>query len=109
MIDAGKYNRRITIFKEYVEKDAGGFNVTTQQIVLQPWAEVKTTKGMTLIANGSDFEKAFTRFVIRFPQTTEINRKMFILFRGKKYSIQYINNIDEANVELELQCKEVTH
>ena len=109
MIDAGKYNRKITIVQEYVEKDADGFDDVTQQIVLQPWAEVKTTKGMTLIANGSDFEKAFTRFVIRFPQTTVINRKMFVLFNGKKYSIQYINNVDELNVELELQCKEVTH
>lgn len=109
MIDAGKYNRKITIVQEYVEKDADGFDNTTPQIVLQPWAEVKTTKGMTLIANGSDFEKAFTRFVIRFPQTTVITRKMFVLFNGKKYSIQYINNVDELNVELELQCKEVTH
>ena len=109
MIDAGKYKYRITIFKEYVEKDAQGFSETTQQIVLQPYAEIKTTKGMTLIANGSDFEKAYTRFTIRFPQTTEIDRKMFVQFRGKKYSIEYINNIDEMNVELELQCKEVTH
>lgn len=108
MIDAGKYRYRITIFKEYVEKDAQGFSETTQQIVLQPYAEIKTTKGMTLIANGSDFEKAYTRFVFRYP-VTEINRKMFVLFRGKKYSIEYINNIDERNVELELQCKEVTH
>lgn len=109
MIDAGKYKYRITIFKEYVEKDAQGFSETTQQIVLQPYAEIKTTKGMTLIANGSDFEKAYTRFTIRFPQTTEIDRKMFVQFRSKKYSIEYINNIDEMNVELELQCKEVTH
>lgn len=82
---------------------------TTQQIVLQPYAEVKTTRGMTLIANGTDFEKAYTRFVIRYPETTEINRKMFVMFRGKKYSIEYINNVDDANIELELQCKEVTH
>ena len=109
MIDAGKYNRKITIINEDVGKDSDGFPNNTPEIVLQPWAEVKTTKGMTLIANGSDFEKAFTRFVFRFPETTVINRKMFVLFRGKKYSIEYINNIDEANVELELQCKEVTH
>ena len=109
MIDAGKYNRKITIIQEYDEKDADGFPNTTPQIVLQPWAEVKTTKGMTLIANGSDFEKAFTRFTFRFPQTTEINRKMFVLFQGKKYSIQYINDIDDMHIELELQCKEVTH
>lgn len=109
MIDAGKYRYKITIIQEYVEKDADGFNHTTQQIVLQPFAEVKTTRGMTLIANGSDFEKAYTRFVFRYPATTAIDRKMFVLFRGKKYSIEYINNIDEAFIEMELQCKEVTH
>jgi len=109
MIDAGKYKYRITIIQEYSEKDADGFVHDTPQVVLKPFAEVKTTKGMTLIANGSDFEKAFTRFVFRYPATTAINRKMFVLFRGKKYSIEYINNVDEAFIEMELQCKEVTH
>lgn len=108
MTDAGKYRYKITIVEETVTKDAQGFNIVNQSIVLQPYAEVKTTRGMTLIANGTDFEKAFTRFVFRFP-VTPIDRKMFVLFRGKKYSIEYINNIDEANIELELQCKEVTH
>ena len=109
MTDAGKYKYRITIIQEYSEKDADGFVHDTPQVVLKPFAEVKTTKGMTLIANGSDFEKAFTRFVFRYPATTAINRKMFVLFRKKKYSIEYINNVDEAFIEMELQCKEVTH
>ena len=109
MIDAGKYKYKITIIQEYDERDADGFTQQTPQIVLQPFAEVKTTKGMTLIANGSDFEKAFTRFVFRYPKQTKISRKMFVMFRGKKYSIEYINNIDEAFIEMELQCKEVTH
>ena len=109
MIDAGKYKYRITIVSETKTKDAQGFIHDEPVVVLQPFAEVKTTKGMTLIANGSDFEKAFTRFVFRYPATTAINRKMFVLFRGKKYSIEYINNIDEAFIEMELQCKEVTH
>lgn len=108
MIDAGKYRYKITIIQETKTKDAQGFIHDEPVVVLQPYAEVKTTKGMTLIANGSDFEKAFTRFVFRYPVTV-INRKMFVLFRGKKYSIEYINNIDERNVEMELQCKEVTH
>lgn len=108
MINAGKYRFKIKIIQEYLEKDADGFNQQTLQIVLTTWAEVKTTKGMTLIANDTDFEKAYTRFVIRYP-VTEITRKMFILFKGNKYSIEYINNIDSRNIELELQCKEVKH
>lgn len=109
--NAGKYNKKITIVKDkndLLSTDESGFPVYDYDTVLSPWAEVKTTKGFTLIANGTDFEKAFTRFTIRYPQTT-ITRDMFVLFNGKKYSIEYLNNIDEANVELEIQAKEVTH
>lgn len=109
MINAGKYNKQIRIFSETVTKDADGFDQPTEVNVISPWAEVKTTKGMTIIQNDSDFEKALTRFTFRYPYNTVITRKMFVEFNGKKYSIEYINNIDEANVEIELQCKEVTH
>lgn len=108
MINAGKYNRRIAIYKVTQGKDSAGFNLDTETLILQPYAEVKTTKGFTLIANNTDYEKALTRFTIRYPQTP-ITRDMLIKFRGKTYTIEYINNIDAANVELELQCKEVTH
>lgn len=109
MINAGKYKYKITIVSFEKTKDADGFIHDEPVVILQPFAEVKTTRGFTLIANDSDFDKAFTRFVIRYPKETVINRKMFVLFRGKKYSIEYINNIDEAFIEMELQCKEVTH
>lgn len=108
MINAGKYRFKIQIIREYSEKDADGFNQQTPEIILETWAQVNTTKGMTLIANGTDFEKAYTRFLIRYP-VTPIDRKMFVLFRGTKYSIEYINDIDERHIELELQCKEVIH
>lgn len=108
MINSGKYNHKITIFKETKTKDADGFDIITPVNVLSTWAEVKTTKGMTLIVNGTDFEKAFTRFVFRYP-VTPIDRKMFVSFHNKKYSIEYINNMDEAGIEMELQCKEVEH
>ena len=108
MINAGKYNRKIKIIKVIKGKDSDGFPVETQHVVLEPWAHIKTTRGFTLIVNNTDFEKAFTNFTIRYP-VTEINRDMLILFRGKTYEIQYLNNVDEANIELEIQAKEVTH
>lgn len=108
MIDAGKYNRKIEIYSETITKDAGGFPVTAETLVLTCYAEVKTTSGFTIIRNDSDFEKALTRFTIRYP-VTQINRKMYIMFNGVKYTIEYINNKDNANVELEIQAKEVTH
>lgn len=108
MINAGKYNKKIEIYSTTEVTDAQGFQTTSETLVLAPYAEVKTTKGFTLIAANSDFEKAYTNFTIRYPRT-EINRDMIIKFRGKTYTIEYLNNIDEANVELEIQAKEVTH
>ena len=108
MINAGKYNKKINIYQTTVTKDKQGFPVTTRTLVLSPYAHVKTTKGMTLIKNNTDFEKAYTNFTIRFP-VTQINRDMEIDFNGKTYTIEYLNNVDEMNVELEIQAKEVTH
>lgn len=108
MINAGKYRHKIDIYRVTVTKDADDFPVETRELVLAPYAEVKTTRGMTLIRNETDFEKAYTRFTIRFPLTA-IDRDMIIVFRNKVYSIEYLNNVDEAGVELEIQAKEITH
>lgn len=108
MINAGKYRHKISIYSVTFGKDQAGFKTVQRTLVLQPYAAIKTTKGVTLIMNNTDFEKAYTNFTIRYP-VTEINRDMQIDFRGKTYSIEYLNNVDEANVELEMQCKEVTH
>lgn len=106
--NAGKYNKRITIYQVQKLPDADGFLVATEVEILKTYASVKTTKGFTLIANNSDFEKAYTNFTIRFP-VTEITRDMLIKFNNKNYTIEYLNNIDEANIELEIQAKEITH
>lgn len=108
MINAGKYNRKINIYQTTVVKDSAGFQRRERTLVLSPYASVKTTRGFTLIKNNTDFEKAYTNFTIRYPHTP-INRDMEIEFNGKTYTIEYLNNVDEANVELEMQCKEVTH
>ena len=106
--NAGDFNRKISIYQTTVVKDSAGFQTKTRTLVLSPYASVKTTKGMTLIKSGTDFEKAYTNFTIRFPHV-EINRDMEVEFRGKIYTIEYLNNVNEANVFLEMQCREITH
>ena len=115
MIDAGKYNKKIIIYQVVEAEDNQGFPVETKEVILQPYAHVKTTRGFTLIANNSDFEKAYTNFTIRYSKTVidsyydsqNSNRDMLVAFNNKTYSVQYLNNIDEMNVEIEMQCKEV--
>lgn len=106
-MNAGKYNKQISIYQVIVGEDNSGFKTQTKKLLLKTWANVKTTKGFTLIANNSDFEKAYTNFTIRYP-ITKITRDMIIEFNSKEYTIEYLNNIDEENIELEIQAKEVT-
>lgn len=106
MINAGDYNKKIIIYELIKVKDKDGFPIEQEREVLTTYAKVKTTKGFTLIANNSDFEKAYTNFTIRYPKT-EITRKMILKYNNKNYTIEYLNNIDEANIELEIQAKEV--
>lgn len=105
MINAGKYNKNISIIKKEFRKDNSGFNIDDKEtVVLETYADIKTTRGFTLIQNNSDFEKAYTNFTIRYPNV-EITRDMFIRYNSKDYSIEYLNNIDERNIELEIQAK----
>lgn len=108
MTNAGKYNKRISIYQTEIVKDEAGFQSEVKTLVLQPYAAVKTTRGFTLIRNNTDFEKAYTNFTIRWPHTP-INRDMVIEFNNKTYTIEYLNNVDEKCVELEMQCKEIEH
>lgn len=112
-MNAGKYNKKIQIVEIAQGQDADGFTVESETVLLTPYASVKTTKGFTLIANGSDFEKAFTNFTIRYSDTVvrrylANNRNLRIKYSGKVYTIEYLNNVDEANVEIEMQAKAVT-
>ena len=68
---------------------------------------MRSKKELSLNTNNSDFEKAYTNFTIRYPKK-EITRDMIIVFNNKRYTIEYLNNIDEENIELEIQAKEVT-
>ena len=104
MINAGEYNKKISIYKVEAEEDNAGFPTEVKSVVLDTWAKVKTTRGYTLIASNTDFEKAYTNFTIRYPKT-EITRDMLIEYNSKIYTIEYLNNIDEANVDLEIQAK----
>lgn len=108
MINAGKYNHKIGIYATVTGKDSAGFPTKVPSLVLSTWASVKTTKGFTLVRNGTDFEKATTNFTIRYPKTP-INRDMTVHFKNKVYTIEYLNDVDEAGIELEIQAKEITH
>ena len=86
MINAGNYNKKISIYEVQEIEDNEGFKNRTEKVILECFAKVKTTKGFTLIVNNSDFEKAYTNFTIRYPKVL-ITRDMLIRYNNKDYSM----------------------
>mgnify|MGYP000006457235 FL=1 len=109
MMNAGRFDHRIRIVKAVKTYDKDGLQIGSRVTVLESYASVKTTKGWTLIANNSDFEAATTNFTIRYPGKVIIDRDMLIEYAGKTYTIEYLNNVDEANTTLEIQARLVKH
>jgi SPP1 family predicted phage head-tail adaptor len=108
MINAGDFNKQIDIMRHTTITDEAGFDTVSDVVVCSAWAKVNTTRGYKLISNGTNFEDATTSFVIRHPNV-EIKRKDFVRFNGIDWSIEYLNNIDEQNTFVELQCKQVNN
>lgn len=106
MINPGKFNKKIDIYSVVYTEDSEGFRTKTETLVASPYAEVHTTSGYTLITSNTDFEKALTNFTIRYSST--ITRDMLVKYNNKTYTIEYLNNINENGLLLEMQCKEVT-
>lgn len=107
MINAGEFNRRIEIVRDAKTDDGEGFKSSTRTTVCKAWAKINTTKGFTLIAQGSNFEDATTRMLIRKP-TAEISRKDIVLYKGKEWRIRYLNDINDGLKFVELQVEEIT-
>lgn len=105
-MNAGNYRHRIGIYRTETVQDEQGYQREKTTLVLECYAQIKTFRGSTLVKWGTDFEKATTAFIIRRP-VTSIDRKCFIVYRGKTYTIEYLNDNDEAIVEM--QCKEIEH
>lgn len=106
-INAGKYKHKIEILDIKKVKDSAGFKTNEEEIViLTTYAEIKTTRGYTLIQNDSDFEKAYTNFTIRYPKVN-ITRSMCVKYNSKRYTIEYLNDVNEEHIELEIQAKVV--
>ena len=111
--NAGKYRHKIQIKKVVETVDSAGFPATTETILCEPYAEIKTTKGFTLLKNNSDFEKALVRFTVRYDSRIveaydSDDRNLRVIFGDRIFTIEYLNNIDELNKELEIQAKGVT-
>ncbi len=104
--NAGDFKHRVIIKRVTQDKDGDGFKAPVETEVCKAWASVNATKGYTLISQGTAFEDATTRLLIRKPTVT-IEDTDTVVFKGKDWRIRYLNDDDPDNRVVELQIQAV--
>lgn len=104
-MEAGKLNKRITIQANALTRDTNGAEVDSWTTVATVWAAITTDAGREFYA--AQKINAETTAVMRIRYRAGLNPRMRVLYAGKYFNILHINNVNEANKEILLLCREV--
>jgi len=102
---AGKLDQRITIQAKQATQSSYGEETVTWTDVATVWAQVSPLAGREYLLGRAMEEQNDIRVRIRF--IPNLTPSMRILHGNKVYDIQAVQNIDSANKELVLMCKEI--
>ena len=102
MINAGNYNQLIKIVEIKGIKDTDGFKNKVENVILTAHAKVKQSSGYTLFKQNTDFKDAHINFTIRYSSLPK--RGYYIVFNEEYYRIDYVRDIDNKHVEVEMQA-----
>ncbi|MDX1538830.1 phage head closure protein [Arsukibacterium sp.] len=100
-IEAGKLRHRCELYSVNRDnRDASGQKVPAYVLVRPFWAEILTAKQVQQrIANGMEYPNA-TTFHCRFMPGTDVTPDMAVLYKGKYYDIEQVENPKGLNIEL---------
>ncbi|GMB10681.1 MAG: phage head closure protein [Candidatus Improbicoccus devescovinae] len=105
-INPGDLDKKIAIIKYILVKDPDGFEIKTEEILLETWAQVSNKSGKEIYDSGSDFSVVQTRFLMRTPKL-KIDKDYLIKFRTKIYEIIYVNDYNFSAIYTEILTNEV--
>jgi len=106
MINPGKLNQRIKIYKTGTGYDGYGEPLDGKEVVHECWASVKNKSGTEQFKSVTPFSKVVTSFLIRYTKKS-IDTTMKIEFQGEEYNIIYVDNFNFSNEWIEITAEKV--
>lgn len=101
----GELNRKITLQSKTDTTDANGYDKPTWADVKTVWAAIKTTGSREFYAAQKQNAEITAVFKIRYG--TVVDTQMRIRYGSRIFEILGTNNVNEANIELQISAKEV--
>lgn len=108
---AGKLRHFVTVQRQTGARDTTGAETDTWTTLFQAYASVEPWIGSSRSGREEFLRNQlqaldYTRITFRYNDVQGMNPKDRILFNGRYFDIQALNNRDERNELLEVVCKE---
>ena len=106
MINPGRLNQRIKIYKNSSGYDDYGEPIDSKDLVHECWSSVRNKSGKEQFEASTPFAKVVTSFLIRYTRKA-IDTTMTIEFQGEEYNIIYVDNYNFSNEYIEITAEKV--
>ena len=106
MINPGRLDKKIKIFKAGTGYDDYGEPLDTPEIVHECWASVRNKSGTEQFQTNIPYAKTITSFLIRYTKKV-IDTTMKIDFIDEVYNIVYVDNYNFSNEWIEITAEKV--
>lgn len=103
---ARQYDKRIDIYEVTSVPNEFGGHTLTNVLLSKSWAKLSTTGLGNKATNMgvTTFENPLL-FYVRYRKDLQYQgRTLFLMYRGDKYIIQAVRNVNERNTEVEIFC-----
>lgn len=105
MVQAGKFNRRITLQAPATGQDAAGQPLNGWVDVAQLWADIRTTGGLEAIKAGA--ATSVVQRSVRLRWRTGLNAGMRVLHGAAVYNVLAVLPDEATRQFVDLVCQEV--
>lgn len=103
VVNPGTLNKRIQICKIESTQNANGFPVESEVTVRECWAKVSTSSGTEMLNSGVDLSTTKVRFFVRYHEAlANMETSWYVIYKGKIYDIEFINDYEEAHEYIEI-------
>lgn len=106
MINPGRLNKKIKIYKQTNGCDEYGEPIDDKELIHECWASVKNKSGKEQFETVTPYAKTITSFLIRYTKKN-IDTTMTIEFQDSTYNIVYVDNYNFSNEWIEITAERV--